>query len=60
MDKDTHDRSSEQARPSDIHPEPGEPASKTEPPVAPPFAMPAGAEDEAERPVVNPVTGGAL
>jgi hypothetical protein len=50
----------EQRAPKDVHkiaekPEPGDDES-----VATPTVQPAGARDKSERPIVNPVTGGAL
>jgi hypothetical protein len=50
----------EQRAPRDVHkiaenPEPGDDES-----VATPAVQPAGAKDKSERPIVNPVTGGAL
>lgn len=50
----------EQSSPKDVIERADEVEQKEDAPVAPPFAVPSGTPDEAERPVVNPVTGGAL
>jgi hypothetical protein len=50
----------EQRRPNDVKtvPEKREPADRES--MAPTAVQPAGAKDESERPIVNPVTGVAL
>jgi hypothetical protein len=50
----------EQRRPKDVRtiPEKPEPGDKES--LAPPTVQRPGAKDESERPIVNPVTGGAL
>ncbi|MCV9962273.1 hypothetical protein OIU34_10220 [Pararhizobium sp. BT-229] len=50
----------EQKKPRDVHRPPGQPSNADETSKAPPAVQPAGAKDESEKPVVNPVTGGAL
>lgn len=55
----THDLP-EQKKPHDVHRPPGEASHADETSKATPLVQPAGGKDEKERPVVNPVTGGAL
>ncbi|CAN7274684.1 hypothetical protein LJR255_001271 [Pararhizobium sp. LjRoot255] len=50
----------EQQKPRDVHRPPGQPSHADEKSKAPPAVQPAGAKDNSEKPVVNPVTGGAL
>jgi len=50
----------EQKKPQDVHRPPGQPSHADGQSKAPPLVQPAGGKDESERPVVNPVTGGAL
>jgi hypothetical protein len=50
----------EQKKPRDVHRSPGQPSNADEKSKAPPVVQPAGAKDNSEKPVVNPVTGGAL
>ncbi|WP_438750784.1 hypothetical protein [Pararhizobium sp. O133] len=50
----------EQKKPKDVHRAPGQPSHADEKSKAPPMVQPIGQKDESERPVVNPVTGGAL
>lgn len=50
----------EQKKPRDVHKPPGQPSHADEKSKAPPAVQPAGAKDNSEKPVVNPVTGGAL
>ena len=47
----------EQRRPKDVHPIPEKPEPADEESRATPVVQPAGAKDESEPPVVNPVTG---
>jgi hypothetical protein len=46
----------EQKKPRDVHRPPGKPSHADEKSMV----QPAGARDDSEKPVVNPVTGGAL
>lgn len=57
--KDTN-ATPEQKKPRDVHRPPGQPSRADKKSKAPPMVQPAGAKDESEKPVVNPVTGGAL
>jgi len=50
----------EQRRPKDVSPIADSEKFGDEESMAPPLVQPAGAKDESERPIVNPVTGGAL
>lgn len=50
----------EQKVPKDVNRSPGMPSHADEASVATPFIKPDHSKDENDRPVVNPVTGGAL
>lgn len=50
----------EQKKPQDVHRPPGQPSQADARSKAPPMIQPAGGKDSSERPVVNPVTGGAI
>lgn len=50
----------EQKAPLDVNRPPGKASPADEQSKAPPLVQPPGAKDESERPVVNPVTGGAF
>jgi hypothetical protein len=50
----------EQRRPADVAPTPSEQAPADRQSKAPPTIQPAGAKDESERPIVNPVTGAPI
>jgi len=60
MSTDDSNVTPEQKKPRDVHRSPGQPSHADEKSKAPPAVQPAGAKDDSERPVVNPVTGGAL
>ena len=50
----------EQERPNDVSPKTDDEKFADEESMAPPTFQPAGAKDESERPIVNPITGGAI
>jgi hypothetical protein len=50
----------EQRRPKDVGPTAEAPNRADRGSIAPPTVQPAGAKDESERPIVDPVTGVAL
>ncbi|WP_275787684.1 hypothetical protein [Pararhizobium gei] len=50
----------EQKAPLDVHRPPGKPLPADGQSIAPPTVQPSGKADESDRPVVNPVTGGAF
>lgn len=60
MPTDDSNATPEQKKPRDVHRPPGQPSHADEGSKAPPMIQPAGGKDESERPVVNPVTGGAI
>ncbi len=60
MSTDDTNATPEQKKPKDVHRPPGQPSHADEISRAPPMVQPVGRKDESERPVVNPVTGGAL
>ncbi len=60
MSTDDSNATPEQKKPRDVHRPPGRSSHADEGSKAPPMIQPAGGKDESERPVVNPVTGGAI
>lgn len=60
MSTDDTNATPEQKKPKDVHRPPGQTSNADERSKAPPMVQPMGRKDESERPVVNPVTGGAL
>ena len=50
----------EQKTPRDVHKPPGADSEADAVSKAPPVVQPFGSKDASERPVVNPVTGGAI
>lgn len=62
IDMSTNDQKArpEQKRPKDVSPTTDDEKFADEESMAPPTFQPAGAKDESERPIVNPVTGGAI
>jgi len=60
MSTNDQNASPEQKRPRDVSPTPESERFADEESMAPPSVQPAGGKDESERPVVNPVTGGAI
>ncbi|KQS88063.1 MULTISPECIES: hypothetical protein [unclassified Rhizobium] len=60
MSTDDTNVTPEQKKPKDVHRPPGQLSHADEKSKAPPMVQPIGGKDESERPVVNPVTGGAL
>jgi hypothetical protein len=60
MSTDDTDATPEQKKPKDVHRPAGGSSHADDLSKAPPMVQPAGRKDESERPVVNPVTGGAL
>ncbi|MGV2085244.1 MULTISPECIES: hypothetical protein [unclassified Rhizobium] len=60
MSTNDQNASPEQKRPNDVSPRPNDEKFADEESMAPPTVQPAGSKDESERPIVNPVTGGAI
>lgn len=60
MTTNDQNASPEQKRPKDVSPTVEADKYADEESMAPPVVQPAGAKDESERPIVNPVTGGAI
>jgi hypothetical protein len=60
MSTNDQNASPEQKRPADVSPSAEIERFTDEESMAPPVVQPAGAKDESERPIVNPVTGGAM
>ena len=60
MDTNDANAKPEQRRPADVHPVPGDDDKADKESPAPPQVQPAGARDESERPIVDPVTGVVL
>jgi hypothetical protein len=60
MDTNDQNASPEQRPPEDVSPRVNDAKFADEESMAPPTVQPAGAKDESERPIVNPVTGGAI
>ncbi|WP_426124787.1 hypothetical protein [Pararhizobium sp. PWRC1-1] len=60
MSTDDSNVTPEQKKPRDVHRSPGQPSHADERSKAPPMVQPAGEKDASEKPVVNPVTGGAI
>ncbi|MDW5316510.1 hypothetical protein [Rhizobium sp. PL01] len=60
MSTDDTNATPEQKNPKDVHRPPGKPSNADEQSKAPPMVQHVGGKDESEKPVVNPVTGGAI
>ncbi|RYG91678.1 MAG: hypothetical protein EON58_18825 [Alphaproteobacteria bacterium] len=60
MGNSDHNSTSEQKRPTDVNPTADDATVDEEDSIAPTFVKPADEKDASERPVVNPVTGGAF
>lgn len=60
MSTDDTNATPEQKKPVDVHRPAGQDTSADEQSKAPPLVQPAGVKDSSEKPVVNPVTGGAI
>lgn len=60
MKTNDNNASPEQRRPNDVSPQVDDEKFADEESMAPPTVQPAGARDESDRPIVNPVTGGAI
>ncbi|CZT35184.1 hypothetical protein [Rhizobium sp. 9140] len=60
MGNSDQNSTSEQKRPTDVNTTADDAAVDDNDSIAPTFAKPADEKDASERPVVNPVTGGAL
>ena len=60
MKTNDQNASPEQRRPKDVSPEIDDGKFADEESMASPAVQPSGAKDESERPIVNPVTGGAI
>ncbi|MCD7111631.1 hypothetical protein LRX75_21600 [Rhizobium sp. DKSPLA3] len=60
MGTSEHNGTSEQKRPNDIRPTADNAVADEKDAVAPTFVKPADEKDAGDRPVVNPVTGGAF
>lgn len=60
MDTNDQNASPEQRRPKDVSPKVDDEKFADGESMAPPTFQPPGAKDESERPIVNPVTGGAI
>lgn len=60
MSTDDSNVTPEQMKPSDVHRPPGQRSNADERSKAPPMVQPAGGKDDSEKPVINPVTGGAI
>ncbi|WP_426230988.1 hypothetical protein [Pararhizobium sp. DWP3-4] len=60
MSNDDSNATPEQRKPLDVHRPPSQPSNADERSKAAPMVQPAGGKDDSERPVINPVTGGAI
>ncbi|KQS63175.1 hypothetical protein ASG39_14705 [Rhizobium sp. Leaf371] len=60
MNRKDHLQTAEQAKPDDVQPTADDTVARETPSIAPTFVKPEEVADESNRPVVNPVTGGAF